>query len=367
MGDFYERLGVSKDATPEEIKRAYRDLARIHHPDKGGDAEKFKTIQEAAEVLTDERRKMEYDSQGRGPMPFTGGGGGMPFADIFNMFGVGGAAGGGPMFGAGGAGGGGGGPAFRQQQQGPAQTIDMNIRLDNFYGGVSININFKQMRKCPDCSGSAEACGGCGGSGSRMVTRQMGFMVVQMNAPCDACQGRGRRTTKDCIPCGNRRFVEKDKNLEARIIPGMTDNERIVFGGECSDSNEFATPGDIVVTLHADTGRYTWKDADLIYKHTITYGQSILGFEFTLDDHPSGKKPSYVWSSGPLIHGSTLVFFGAGMPKKGSGFGDLKVEINVTPPVVTRWSDSDREKLEAVLGKVNLSKTDAQDLLHYNE
>jgi DnaJ-class molecular chaperone len=140
-----------------------------------------------------------------------------------------------------------------------------------------------------------------------------------------------------------------------------------VFEGECSDSNEFAIPGDIIVTLHADTGRYTWKDADLYYKHSITYAESVLGFEFTLDDHPSGKKPSYVWTGGPLIHGSSLVFFGAGMPKKGNGFGDLKVEIDVTPPVVTRWSESDREKLEAVLGKVNLIKTDAHDLLHYNE
>lgn len=356
MSDLYQRLGVSKDASPDEIKRAYRELARQHHPDKGGDIEKFKSIQEAAEVLTDERRRSEYDARGRGPLPFTGGG--MPFGDMFaNMFGGGGV----------------GGPMFPQQGQGhrggkgPSQSIDMNVNLANMYSGMAVNINFKQMRKCPACSESTDQCGGCGGSGSRMVTRQMGFMVVQMNAPCDACQGRGQRTTKDCTPCGNRRFVEKDKTLEAKILPGMTDNERLVFEGECSDSNEFATPGDIVVTLHADAGRYTWKDADLYYKHTITYAESILGFEFTLDDHPSGKKPSYVWTGGPLIHGSALVFFGAGMPKKGSGFGDLKVEIDVTQPHVTRWSDSDREKLEAVLGKVNLTKTDAQDLLHYSE
>jgi len=352
MGDFYDRLGVSKDAAPEDIKRAYRDLARQHHPDKGGDAEKFKSIQEAAEVLTDERRRQEYDARGRGPLPFSGGHGGMPFGDIFSMFGQGGMAGGGGQ---------------QRSGKGPSQSIDMNIKLESFYNGMSININFKQMRKCPDCSSSTDTCGACGGSGSRMVTRQMGFMVVQMNAPCDACQGRGRRTTKDCLPCGNRRFVEKDRTLEAKIFPGMCDTDRIVFNGECSDSNEFGTPGDIVIVLHADPGRYTWKDADLHYKHTITYPESILGFEFTLDDHPSGKKPSYVWTGGPLIHGSHLVFFGAGMPKKGGGYGDLKVEIDVTPPVVTRWSDSDREKLEAVLGKVVLSKTDAQDLLQSTE
>ena len=355
MGDFYDRLGVSRDASPEEIKRAYRDLARQHHPDKGGDAEKFKSIQEAAEVLTDERRRTEYDARGRGPMPFTGANGGMPFGDVFaNMFG-----------------GGGGGPMFHQQPQrggkGPSQSIDMNIRLESFYNGMAVNINFKQMRKCPGCSDSTDTCGACGGSGSRMVTRQMGFMVVQMNAPCDACRGQGQRTTKDCIPFGNRRFVEKERSLEAKILPGMCDNDRIVFEGECSESNEFSAPGDIIVVLHVVPGPYTWKDADLLYKRTITYAESILGFEFTLDDHPSGKKPSYVWTGGPLIHGSTLVFFGAGMPKKGGGFGDLKVEIDVTPPVVTRWSDSDREKLEAVLGKVTLTKTDAQDLLHYSE
>lgn len=295
---------------------------------------------------------MEYDARGRGPMPFTGGNGGMPFGDIFSMFGQGGMAGGGGQ---------------QRGGKGPSQPIDMNIRLESFYTGMSVNINFKQMRKCPDCSDSADACGVCGGSGSRMMTRQMGFMVVQMNAPCDACRGQGRRTTKDCLPCGNRRFVEKERTLEAKILPGMGDNDRIVFEGECSDSNEFSSPGDIVVVLHAVPGPYTWKDADLLYKHTITYAESVLGFEFTLDDHPSGKKPSYVWTGGPLIHGSSLIFFGAGMPKKGGGFGDLKIEIAVTPPVVTRWSDSDHEKLEAVLGKVTLTKTDAKDLLHYTE
>ena len=244
MGDFYDRLGVSKDASPEEIKRAYRDLARQHHPDKGGDAEKFKSIQEAAEVLTDERRRTEYDARGRGPMPFTGANGGMPFGDVFaNMFG-----------------GGGGGPMFHQQPQrggkGPSQSIDMNIRLESFYNGMAVNINFKQMRKCPGCSDSTDTCGACGGSGSRMVTRQMGFMVVQMNAPCDACRGQGQRTTKDCIPCGNRRFVEKERSLEAKILPGMCDNDRIVFEGECSESNEFSAPGDIVVVLHVKTFFY---------------------------------------------------------------------------------------------------------------
>jgi DnaJ family protein A protein 2 len=351
MSDFYSRLGVSKDASPDEIRRAYRDLARQHHPDKGGDAEKFKSIQEAAEVLTDEARRQEYDARGRaGQMPFTGGG--MPFADMFNMFG-----GGGPMF----------GNMTSRGGKGPSQQVDMNITLENFFAGIEMNINFKQTRKCPDCSGSADTCNGCGGAGMRRVVRQMGPMMINMDAPCDACQGRGRRTTKQCDPCGNRRFVEKEKTLNAKVLPGMTDGERLVFEGECSDSNEYSSPGDIVVVLHVVPSKYTWKDADLHYKHTITYAESVLGFEFTLDDHPSGKKPSYVWTGGPLIHGASLIFFGAGMPKKGLGFGDLKVEIVVTPPVVTRWSDADREKLEAVLGKVVLSKTDAQDLLHYSE
>lgn len=348
MSDFYERLGVQKNATPEEIKRAYRDLARVHHPDKGGDTEKFKSIQEAAEVLTDEQRRQEYDmrGQGGGGMPFTGG---MPFGDIFNnMFGGG-------AFGRGGAGG---------ASRGPSQQVDVNIKLENFYSGFAINMNFKQMRKCTGCSGSTEICGACGGQGARMVTRQMGPMIVQMNAPCDACRGQGRKTTKDCPPCGNKRFVEREQSIVANVIPGMTEGERLVFEGECSESNDYSVPGDIIIVLRLEPSSYVWKGADLHYTHTVSYAESILGFEFTLADHPSGKSPSYVWTGGPIIHGSQLTFVGAGMPKKGMGVGDLFVHVEVEQPPILRWSDSEREALERVLGKVVLTKTDANDLLY---
>jgi DnaJ family protein A protein 2 len=353
MSDLYERLGVQKSSTPEEIKRAYRDLARVHHPDKGGDAEKFKSIQEAAEVLTDEQRRQEYDMRGQGGgggggMPFTGG---MPFGDIFNMFG----GSGGSMFHRGGG-------------RGPNQQVDVNIKLENFYAGLSMQMNFKQMRKCGECGGSSERCNGCGGQGTRVVTRQMGPMMMQMNAPCDMCHGQGRRTMKDCSPCGNKRFVEQDKSIEARILPGMTVGERLVFEGECSDSNEYSTPGDIIVVLHlVPTPNYTWKDANLTYKHTITYAESILGFEFTLSDHPSGTSPSYAWTGGPIIHGTHLMLFNGGMPKKGGGFGDLYIQIDIQQPVVTRWSPEEKEKLESILGKVVLTKTDAHDLLYISK
>jgi len=351
MSDLYQRLGVSKNASPDEIKKAYRDLARQHHPDKGGDAEKFKSIQEAAEVLSDENKRREYDNRGQAPFPMQGG---MPFPpDFFSMFG-----------------GINTGPMFHQQQprrpggKGPSNQIDVNLKLENFYRGFEFNLNFKQARKCGDCAGSFTKCDGCGGSGMRMIRQQMGNMIINTQGPCDKCDGRGEKSTSSCSTCNGRRLLEKDRTLSTKLQPGMRDGERVVFEGECSATLEHDIPGDLVLVVHLESSRYEWKENDLYYRHTISYAESILGFEFTLTDHPSGNSPTFVWKSSPIIRGAVLSISGEGMPRKGGGFGSLHVSIDIVPPVATSWDTETQQKLEDVFGKVNLSKTDAKVLTY---
>ena len=338
MPSLYERLEVSKEASTEEIKKAYMKMARKHHPDKGGDAEVFKGMQEAYEVLSDDQRRQMYDMTGSVDCGGRGGNqhgqGGFPFPDIFaSMFG------------------GMGGAAPRQQSssgKGPSNQANVGLGLDNFYNGFEINMNFKKKIKCGSCKGSSSRCDNCNGCGVRSVMQQMGPMMFQSQQTCDMCRGSGVRNTSACSNCRNERYVEIDRTITAKIVPGMRENENIVYEGECSESPEHETPGDLVITLRLAPSRYEWKDDNLYLTHTITFKESIVGFVVTLDDHPSRKQQVLRWSGGPIIHGTVLSMDGKGMPKKGGGVGDLKLKLNVTEPPRTPWTDEQRKILETI-------------------
>jgi DnaJ family protein A protein 2 len=344
MPDLYERLEVSKGANADEIKKAYMKMARKHHPDKGGDAELFKGVQEAYEVLSDDRRRQVYDATGsvdaNHQQQQHGGGGGFPFPDIFaSMFG--------------GAGGGGVNISTaneHRKSKGPDSQANIGLSLDNFYNGFEMNINFKQSRKCPECKHTSAPCSDCGGRGVRTVMRQMGPMVFQAQGACDSCRGCGTQNTaaSPCKICSEKRYVETEKRVTVNVTPGMREGENIVFAGECSESPEYETPGDVVVTLRLAPSRYEWKGDNLHLTHTISFKESILGFVVTLDDHPSRKQQVLRWSGGPLIHGAVLSMDGKGMPKKGGEFGDLKIKLNISEPPRVPWTEEQHKILETI-------------------
>ena len=370
MSDYYKALGVSRDASTDTIRKAYRALAREKHPDKGGNAEEFQVIQQAHEVLTDDERRRIYDMTGS-DNPQAGGMGGMggmaaggvpfhfmpgmgPFGmpgvnfDIGNIFGQ--------MFG-------GGGPAQQQQRRGtgPNKHHDIGLKLSDFFKGKDIKLKFNQARRCTMCSGSGaeatESCSSCGGTGARMITRQIGpGMMAQTRAACDACRGEGRKTTRSCKSCAGKRFSEQEKELAIHILPGMKEGETIAYKGECSDSAEFESPGDVVLTLRradmgiGETDEYEWKGDDLWIRKEITFQESVMGFQRTFADHPNEKSPTFVWNGGPLIHGAALTVPSLGMPRKSGGFGNLIVQIMVQPPPVVSWTAEDAAKLQSVLG-----------------
>ena len=383
MSDLYARLGLSRDAKLEDIRRAYKDQAKVKHPDRGGNAEEFKAIQEAHEVLTDEGRRKMYDLTGSAQEGGGGGGGGgMAAGGIpFNFMGGMGPFGGMPgmpgvtfnmsevfgnMFG------GRGGPQQKTRSgRGPNKFHDVGLRLVDFYKGHEFKLRFNQSRRCTGCSGSgaetSEPCGPCNGRGIRMIHRQIGpNMIAQTQVACDNCNGDGTRTIRVCKACQGKKNTEQDKQLDVKITPGMHENDTMAFIGECSDSAEFETPGDVVLTLKrseasvGDIGEYEWKNDDLYIRKSISYVESILGFTMTLADHPNSASPTFNWRGGPLIHGAMLKMMDYGMPKKGgSGYGNLYIQVAITPPELKPWSVEDAAKLQSVLGGPAVALGDA--------
>ena len=344
----YDRLGVQRNAGVDDIKKAYRNLAREHHPDKGGDPEKFKEIQEAHEILSDERRRQVYDATGSTNEQTQGPPSGFPFSDIFSMFGMGGM----------------GAPHQQNQRsgKGPSNLVNIPLKLENFYRGVEVAMNFKQEKKCRDCASSYSTCGVCGGMGVRMMAQRMGPMMMQTQVHCGPCGGKGQSgSSEGCSGCGGKRMIVRERSLTVNVRPGMQVGERIVFEGECSETIDSDTPGDIVAQLQLQGSGFEWRGDDLLCSRTISYAESILGFERVLDDHPSGGNPVYRWEGGPIIGGTVLTIVGGGMPNKSGGFGDLKLRVEITPTRVdlTPW---DHEVLGHIFGIPTLVSSSYQTL-----
>ena len=359
-------------------------MAKVKHPDRGGDAEEFKVIQQAHEVLTDDDRRRMYDMTGsdspQGGMPQGGmAAGGIPFHFMngmgpFGMPGVQFDMSGlfGQMFG-------GQGPKTRQRRSGngPNKFHDIGLRLADFYSGKDIKLQFNQARRCHVCSGSGadttEPCKTCNGTGARTVSRQIApGMVAQTRMPCDVCNGEGTRVLRPCQPCQGKRFTENDKHLDIKILPGMRDGEQIVFSGECSDTLDYDSPGDVVLTLRridagvGEVDEYEWKGDDLWIRKQISYAESVLGFQLTFGNHPNGKAPSYIWRNGPLIHGAVVQMKEAGMPKRNGGFGTMYIQVLISPPPAVAWSASDAAVLQSVLGGAAATVSDATPLELYS-
>jgi DnaJ family protein A protein 2 len=363
----YEKLSLDKGCSPEEIKKSYHKLSKVHHPDKGGNPEKFKEIQHAYEILSDDEKRQMYDTTGSeggnngggpfpGGMPFGFGGmGGMPFGDLGAMFG--GMFGGGPM-------------GQRQQQRkaarGPDKAQDIPLSLRDFYVGREIQIKFHQQRGCTLCSASGslktEVCGGCRGQGMKMMMRQIGPGMMQQSVqPCSDCNGEGKRVLQVCHECGGKKYKGQEKVLTVKIEPGMAHEEKLRFDGQCSDSPEYERPGDVIITLMRTTAgdsmisgsapeNFDWQGNDLHLTHSVKLSSALLGFTFAVQGHPSGKTITLSWAGGPLTHGAVLIAKGLGMPVKGrkGDYGDLIVHIVIAVSAAEKregWSADQRASL----------------------
>lgn len=348
-GDLYSVLGISRQAEPNEIRKAYLQLSRVHHPDKGGDEATFKKIQQAHEILSDERKRQIYDMTGSadgeissGPM----GGGGFPF-DLGGLFGsMGGIGGLGGMFMGGGGAPGAGNRTRMKRPKAPPKITEIPLRLADYYKGRQIQARFERQTFCSACQGqgatSFQSCSPCQGRGVVRQIMQMGPIQMINEGPCRECSGAGKLASGNCYKCGGKKTLPEEKTLEVKIEPGMKPGEVLVFPKACSDDPHFEEPGDVHFVLQEAEGDNGWtrKGDDLYTSAGISYTESILGSKIKLKGHPGFPDGLELPVSCGVVNREVMCVKEKGMTKRNGGFGDLYVEI------LFRTSDSEKAILQ---------------------
>lgn len=293
--DFYEVLGVVRNATDEEIKKAYRRLAMKYHPDRNpGDsdaAERFKQAKEAYEILSDPRKRAAYDQFGRAGVDPSGGagqygfGGGAGFSDIFDtVFG--------DIFG---GGRGGGARVYR----GADLRYDLELALEEAVQGTTAKIRVPTLKDCGACkgsgargAGSVSTCPTCGGHGQ--VRIQQGFFSIQQT--CPKCRGTGRFISDPCPSCHGQGKVRDHKTISVKVPPGVDTGDRIRLAGEGEPGQSGGPPGDLYVHIHIkDHPIFSRQDNDLYCEVPISIVTAALGGELevpTLDGRVMLKVPA---------------------------------------------------------------------------
>ncbi|RAL68464.1 hypothetical protein DID88_007192 [Monilinia fructigena] len=347
--DLYAILGISKDATKSEIKKAYHKAALQHHPDKVAEDqreeadEKFKTVSQAYEILYDEEKREMYDVHGMaafdGSRPGMGASG-VDLDDILSqMFGMGGGMGGMPP---GFGGPGGGGP--RRPRRGADDEQQYEITLEELYKGKTVKFTSKKNVVCSHCNGSGgkekakpENCSRCKGSGVTVGLRSVGpGLVTQERVVCDTCSGVGKiyKEKDKCKKCKGKRTTKEQKSLELYIPRGARNGERIILEGE-ADQVPDQTPGDIVFTLEEkDHETFQRAGDDLSADLKITLAEALTGFSRVILKHLDGRGISINHPPGKVLEpGQILKVDGEGMPlKRSDSKGDLYLIVKIEFP-----------------------------------
>jgi molecular chaperone DnaJ len=362
--DYYAALGVPKDAAAADIKKAYRKLARKFHPDaNSGDAkaeERFKEISEAYDVLSDAKKRKEYDEAralfGAGGFRMPPGGrpgpGGSVHFDLGDLFGAGGGGGGGglgDLFG-GLFGGRRGGGSATGPRRGADVEAEVTLSFSDATEGATVPLTLSGPHVCPTCAGSGakpgttpRTCPNCGGSGMTM-RNQGGFGFSE---PCRECRGRGAIVDDPCPTCGGAGQAITTRTIRARIPAGVADGQRIRLKGKGEPGERGGPAGDLYVTVHVQSHKVFGRKGDnLTIKVPVTYAEAALGATVkvpTLDGPPvSVKIPPGTQS------GKTLRVRDKGVTKRDGSRGALLVTVEVAVP--TAMSDEARAALEAFAG-----------------
>ncbi|KAL2093539.1 hypothetical protein ACEWY4_010851 [Coilia grayii] len=333
----YDILGVSPSASENELKKAYRKLAKEYHPDKNPNAgDKFKEISFAYEVLSDPEKKELYDRYGEQGLR-EGGGGGAGMDDIFShIFGGG-------LFGFMGGQGGPGRSRNGGRRRGEDMVHPLRVSLDDLYNGKTTKLQLSKNVLCSACggqggkAGAVQKCTACRGRGVRVMIRQLApGMVQQMQSVCSDCNGEGEVISeKDrCRECEGRRVVKEVKMLEVHVDKGMRHGQKITFSGE-ADQAPNTEPGDIVLILQETDHEDFRRDGnDLYVTRRIGLVEALCGFQLKLV-HLDSRQILVKHPAGNVIEpGCVKVVKGEGMPHYRNPFekGDLFIKFDVQFP-----------------------------------
>ena len=338
--DYYEVLGVAKNASDDEIKKAYKKMAIKYHPDRNpGDKEaeeKFKEAAEAYDVLRDPQKRARYDQFGPEGVNGAGGfgGGGMNMDDIFSMFG--------DIFGGrGGFGGfGGGGRARKPQYRGGDLRLKVKLSLQEIATGVTKKFKVKKKVTCSHChgsgaegSGATEACPTCHGSGFVVKTQQSIFGMMQTQTVCPTCGGEGTIIKNKCKECGGEGVVNGEEVIEVKIPAGVGDGMVVTISGKGHAARRNGVPGDIQVYIEEEQDKELLReDNNLIYNLLLDVPTAALGGDAEIPTIDGKVKIIIEPGTQP---GKVVRLRGKGLPAVqgyGYGTGDLIVNISVYIP-----------------------------------
>ena len=349
MADYYELLGVSKGASDDEIKKAYRKLAHKYHPDKsGGDEKKFKEINQAYQVLSDRSKREQYDRfgstfEGAGQGQNQGGFGGFDFSgfdfsgaqhqgdfnfdfsggdfeDIFsNIFG-------GPR-----------GKRGQAKRRGSDIQVDMEISFEEMVRGVEKEVSLRKNAVCDRCKGDGgepgttkKTCPVCHGSGKvQKMTRSI-FGAFSQVSTCSECEGAGQVYEKKCAKCGGKGRTEENQNLKIKIPAGIEDNGVLSMAGAGEAGEKGAPAGDLYITIHVRPhSRFVRKGLDILSTENTSFSIAALGGEITVDT-TSGKLILKIPAG--TQSGETFRIKNKGVPDvhgRGQGHQLVKVIVNI--------------------------------------
>jgi len=337
--DYYEVLGVGRNASEEEVKKAFRKLARKHHPDiEGGSEERFKEINEAYEVLSDKKKRQQYDQFGQyfsGGQPPPGGPGGPfgqggpgyqqvrvedmgDFGDMFsNLFG-----------------GGGFGARRPSAHRGRDLSYEVRLSFDEALKGVQTKVDIQRVGDCKKCGGTGAkpgtspiTCPACKGTGTQAQSQGL----FAMSRPCPRCAGTGKVIESPCTVCKGKGKVVRLKPLTVNIPAGVADGGKIRFKGKGDKGTSGGPPGDLYVVTHIEPHPYfTRQGADVWLELPVTLDEAALG---TRIEVPTVDGPVRLKVKAGTQDGKVLTLKGKGTPKlKGRGRGDMRVRVKVRVP-----------------------------------
>ena len=349
--ELYKTLGVSKKASDEEIKKAYRKLARKYHPDRNpGDKEaeeKFKEISAAHDVLGDAEKRKEYDEGGAfagfGGNPFGGGGqaggfGGFDFGDIL-----------GGMFNRGGRG-------QTQQVRGRDLETEVPLSFDQAINGAQISVTVPKSSRCGTCHGSGAkpgtaptTCPRCEGRG----VENQGQGLFSISQPCPQCGGAGQIVEDPCPTCGGSGLTQQNKRYKVNVPAGVKDGSRIRLAGKGEDGPRGGPPGDLYVTTRVASSPVFKRldDGNLEVAVPITVPEALRGGTIEVPTLNGTKK---IKVAPGTRHGSVQRLRGEGPPRgkgKGGGNGDIRYRLEIAMP--TDLSDEQREAVDKLAETLN--------------